>query len=49
MNKKKATRRLSRKELERLEDELDLADALKAMEEEGPNVPWEQVKEEFGL
>jgi hypothetical protein len=49
MMKKKAPRRLSRKELERLEDKLDLKAALKAMKEMGPSIPWEQIKKELGL
>jgi hypothetical protein len=49
MKKKKASRRLSRKELERLEDEIDLKAARKAMKEGGPTIPWEQVKKELGL
>ncbi len=46
---KKKMSRLSRKELERLEDKLDLRDALKAMKEKGPSIPWEQIKKELDL
>ena len=49
MKAKKARRRVSPKELKRLEDQLDLADALRAMKEEGRNIPWAQVKKELGL
>ena len=35
--------------LERMEDQLDLEDALKAMKEPGPRVPWEQIKKELKL
>jgi hypothetical protein len=49
MMKKKTSPRLSRKELERLEDEIDLKLALKAMKEKGPRIPWEQIKKEMGL
>jgi hypothetical protein len=49
MKAKKAARRLSRRELERLEDERDLALARKARNEKGPSIPWEQIKRELGL
>ena len=49
MKAKKAARRLSRKELERLEDERDLPLARKARNEKGPSIPWEQIKRELGL
>jgi len=49
MMKKKTSRLLSRKELERLEDKLDLEAALKAMKEKGPSIPWEQIKKELDL
>ncbi len=35
--------------LERLEDEIDLADARKAMKEKGKSIPWSQVKRELNL
>lgn len=35
--------------LERFEDELDLRDALEAMKEPGPRIPWEQIKKELKL
>ncbi|MGA2689605.1 MAG: type II toxin-antitoxin system Phd/YefM family antitoxin [Candidatus Korobacteraceae bacterium] len=35
--------------LERMEDQLDLEDALKAMKEPGPRIPWEQIKKELKL
>jgi len=35
--------------LERAEDELDLRDALEAMKEPGPRIPWEQIKKELKL
>ena len=35
--------------LERIEDRLDLEDALKAMKEPGPRIPWEQIKKELKL
>ncbi len=35
--------------LEQLEDRLDLEDALKAMKEPGPRIPWEQIKKELKL
>jgi prevent-host-death family protein len=35
--------------LERLEDEIDLADARKAMREKGRSIPWSQVKKELKL
>jgi prevent-host-death family protein len=35
--------------LERLEDEIDLAAARKAMKEPGPRIPWEQIKKELKL
>lgn len=34
--------------LEKLEDRMDLEDALKALEEPG-NIPWKKVKAELGL
>ena len=49
MKAKKAARRLSRRELERLEDERDLALARQARNEKGPSIPWEQIKRELGL
>ena len=49
MKKKKTSPRLSRKELERLEDEIDLKLALRAMKERGPSIPWEQIKKELDL
>jgi prevent-host-death family protein len=30
--------------LERLEDEIDIREADKAMKEKGPNIPWEEAK-----
>ena len=47
MKAKKAPRRLSREELERLEDEIDLKLIRKARKEK--SIPWEQVKRELGL
>jgi prevent-host-death family protein len=35
--------------LERLEDEIDIADARKAMKEKGKNIPWAQIKKELNL
>jgi prevent-host-death family protein len=35
--------------LERLEDEIDLADARRAMKEKGKSIPWAQVKKELNL
>ncbi len=35
--------------LERLEDEIDLAAARKAMREKGASIPWSQVKKELKL
>ena len=35
--------------LERLEDEIDLAEARKAMKEKGKSIPWSQVKKELNL
>jgi prevent-host-death family protein len=35
--------------LEKLEDELDLRLARKALKEKGPSVPWEKVKKDLGL
>ena len=35
------------KRLERLEDEIDLAAARKAMKEKGKSIPWSQVKKEL--
>jgi prevent-host-death family protein len=35
--------------LERLEDEIDIADARKARQEKGKNIPWEQVKKKVRL
>lgn len=35
--------------LERWEDELDVAEARKALAEKGPNIPFDQVKAELGL
>jgi prevent-host-death family protein len=37
------------KRLERLEDEIDLAEARKAMKEKGKSIPWSQVKKELNL
>ncbi len=35
--------------LERLEEEIDIADARKAMREKGKSIPWEQIKKELNL
>lgn len=35
--------------LRALEDKLDLEEMKEAMEEEGANIPWEDVKKELGL
>jgi prevent-host-death family protein len=35
--------------LERLEEEIDLADARKAMKEKGKSIPWAQIKKELNL
>ena len=35
--------------LERMEDQLDLEDALKAMKEPGPRIPWGRIKKELKL
>jgi len=35
--------------IERLEDEIDLREARKAMREPGKNISWEKVKKELGL
>jgi prevent-host-death family protein len=35
--------------IERLEDEIDIAAARKAMKEKGKNIPWAQVKKELNL
>lgn len=35
--------------LAQLEDRIDLAAARKAMKEGGPDIPWEEVKKDFGL
>lgn len=35
--------------LEKMEDEMDLREARKAMKEKGENIPWEDVKRELGL
>ncbi len=35
--------------IERVEDQLDLKDALAAMKEPGPRIPWEQIKKELKL
>ena len=37
------------KRLERLEDEIDLAEARKAMKEKGKSIPWAQIKKELNL
>lgn len=35
--------------IERLEDEIDVREARKALADKSPSVPWEQVKRELGL
>ena len=35
--------------IEKLEDEIDIAEARKAMKEKGKNVPWEQIKRQLDL
>jgi len=35
--------------IERLEDEIDIAAARKAMKEKGKNIPWAQIKKELNL
>lgn len=35
--------------LRELEDRADLAEIKKAMEEFGPNVPWEEAKKDLGI
>jgi len=35
--------------LQRLEDEIDITDARKAMKEKGKNIPWAQIKKELNL
>jgi prevent-host-death family protein len=35
--------------IEQLEDEIDIADARKAMKEKGKNIPWAQIKKELNL
>ena len=42
-------KKYSAAEIERLEDELDIAEAAKAMAEPGPNIPWDHIKKELGL
>ncbi len=35
--------------IERLEDEIDVREARKALADKSPSVPWEQVKRDLGL
>lgn len=35
--------------LRALEDKLDLEEMKKAMDEPGANIPWEDIKKEFGI
>lgn len=50
--KKKHGSKLPREELvkvERMENEIDVAEAEKAMRKPGPNIPWDEVRKELGL
>lgn len=35
--------------LAKLEDHIDLAASRRAMKEGGPDIPWEEIKKDFGL